>query len=426
MGGVYLMGALEFLSAPGEFAIAGGYIYYRPYDASTPIEQLIIVASLPQRAVSFVAPSSAAPVSGITLQDVTIIGSGANYSWQIATDNGPTGPDAEGYQSNYIMTAMQQGQLYFENASGITVRGCELLAAGQSTVWMQGFAQNNTLTGNVMRDSGFCAIYLSGYCRASSTEDRRRRLAAAAASSAATAQNGSVAKILSPSHERARLREAYHSRECTYNSFSSPEETYVSKWNTISHNYMSDGTLAIGGYAGVLLYESGENSIVNNVIKRYGRDALGLFGSQPAIGAVQDGVKVNYASSDRFTQTKWNYVAWNDMSLTNQDSDDTGEIEMYGTGSGNVMEHNALHDIYDSGTGMHSVLFSDDWSPNTTWRSNLVGPFVQLSGGGDCDFVMVKSIIMTVEGNTFADSTANLGVGLDAYQYPVSQMSMTR
>ena len=42
---------------------------------------------------------------------------------------------------------------------------------------------------------------------------------------------------------------------------------------------------------------------------------------------------------------------------------------------------------------MHSVLFSDDWSPNTTWQSNLVGPFVQLAGGGDCDFVMVKSIV---------------------------------
>ena len=68
MGGVYLMGALEFLSAPGEFAIAGGYVYYRPLDASTPIEQLTIVASIPERAVQFMAPSSAAPVSGITLQ----------------------------------------------------------------------------------------------------------------------------------------------------------------------------------------------------------------------------------------------------------------------------------------------------------------------------------------------------------------------
>jgi hypothetical protein len=68
MGGVYLMGALEFLSAPGEFAIADGYVYYRPLDASTPIEQLTIVASIPERAVQFVAPSSAAPVSDITLQ----------------------------------------------------------------------------------------------------------------------------------------------------------------------------------------------------------------------------------------------------------------------------------------------------------------------------------------------------------------------
>ena len=46
------------------------------------------------------------------------------------------------------------------------------------------------------------------------------------------------------------------------------EETYVSKRNTISHNYMLEGNLAVGGYAALLLYESGENVIVHNTIKR--------------------------------------------------------------------------------------------------------------------------------------------------------------
>eukprot|EP01052_Picozoa_sp_SAG31_P045706 SAG31_NODE_8457_length_1447_cov_1.747033_1_plen_333_part_01 len=325
MGGVYLMGALEFLSAPGEFAIKDGFVYYRPYDSSSPIEQLTIVACIPQRAVQFVAASSAGPVTDITLSGLTVIGSGANYSWQIAWDNGPTGPSGEGYQSNYIMTAMQQGQLYFENASRITVSDCELNAAGQAAIWMQGFAQNNTIMGNLIRQTGFCAMYLSGYCRASSTEDRRRL---GSSTDAVAARH----LVKSPGRERGLLREAYHSRECVYSSFSSPEETYVSKNNIISHNYMLDGNLAIGGYAGLLLYESGENRIIHNVIKRFARDAIGLFGSQPAIGATQYGVKMNYENSHRFTQTKSNYVAWNDISLTNQDSDDTGEIEMYGTG----------------------------------------------------------------------------------------------
>ena len=106
--------------------------------------------------------------------------------------------------------------------------------------------------------------------------------------------SSSVWAGLSPSRERARLREAYHSRSCTYNSFASPgehgclqtlflaalrllrptprsvlaEETYVSKRNTISHNYMLEGNLAVGGYAALLLYESGENVIVHNTIKR--------------------------------------------------------------------------------------------------------------------------------------------------------------
>lgn len=102
-----------------------------------------------------------------------------------------------------------------------------------------------------------------------------------------------------------------------------------------------------------------------------------------------------------------------------------GNDDRYGTGGGNLMEYNAFHDIYDSSTGMHSVLFSDDWSPNTTWHSNLVGPFVKLAGGGDCDFFMIKSIVMRVHGNVFADSSANNGGQITSYEYPVSDMSVT-
>ena len=65
-------------------------------------------------------------------------------------------------------------QVYLENATGITIAGCALLAAGQSAVWMQGWAQDNTITGNLIKESGFCSVYMSGYCRASSSEDRRR------------------------------------------------------------------------------------------------------------------------------------------------------------------------------------------------------------------------------------------------------------
>ena len=99
--------------------------------------------------------------------------------------------------------------------------------------------------------------------------------------------------------------------------------------------------------------------------------------------------------------------------------------DRYGTGRGNLMEYNAFHDIYDSSTGMHSVLFSDDWSPNTTWHSNLVGPFVKLAGGGDCDFFMIKSIRMRVHGNVFADSSAQEGGQITSYEFPVSDMRVT-
>jgi hypothetical protein len=143
LGGVYLSGALEFLNAPGEFAIAAGWVYYWPIDSSTAIEDLTIVAAIPQRSVAFVAASASAPVTDISMSNLVFIGSGANYSWLIGWDNGPTSAQGEGYQSNYLLTAMQQGQLYFENASSIRVSGCELIGAGHSGVWMQGVSSNN-------------------------------------------------------------------------------------------------------------------------------------------------------------------------------------------------------------------------------------------------------------------------------------------
>ena len=142
-------------------------------------------------------------------------------------------------------------------------------------------------------------VYLSGYCRASSSEDRRRLKAVVGGKNATRPYSDGA-------RERARLREAYHSRECVYDSFGSPEDAYVSKRNTIAHNYMVTGNLAVGGYAGIYLYESGENRIIHNEIKRYARDAIGLFGSEVAFGEIQDGV----TASAQSTTLAYHMLCW--------------------------------------------------------------------------------------------------------------------
>eukprot|EP01052_Picozoa_sp_SAG31_P007229 SAG31_NODE_342_length_17455_cov_6.381251_11_plen_182_part_00 len=83
-----------------------------------------------------------------------------------------------------------------------------------------------------------------------------------------------------------------------------------------------------------------------------------------------------------------------------------------------MITDNVLHDVYDA-NGMHSVLFADDWCPNTTFARNTIF-WVSLAGGSDCDLFMIKSLNSTVTANVFADSAAHQVGSLSTYEFPAA------
>ena len=227
---------------------------------------------------------------------------------------------------------------------------------------MQGYAQHHVIQANWIEESGFMGVFIQSTCQPSSPQDRRRSM-------------------------RRRVQEAPPPM-CDFDSYSSPEEAYVSHHNYILDNHILDSGRLIGWGAGIYLYESGDNELSHNLISRTPRDGVGLFGAQVPFGQEMWGVLADFNSGMRIARTRHNHVAWNDISLTSTDTADTGDIEMYGIGTGNVIERNAIHDTYDE-NGMHSALFADDFSPNTTFHANIVfwaryGPVCS----GDCDMFL--------------------------------------
>jgi parallel beta-helix repeat protein len=394
----YIQGAKEFISTNGEWALAGGFVYYRPLLDGTDPNDAVITACTAPRLLSVVGSSTApdAIARNLSFTNISFVGSGFSPYWTIPPDTGggKTFFGKAPYQSNFLTAPQQMGMVYLENASAVSVTGCRLLASGHSAVWMQGYAQHHVIQANWIEESGFMGVFIQSTCQPSSPQDRRRSM-------------------------RRRVQEAPPSM-CDFDSYSSPEEAYVSHHNTVRDNYILDSGRLIGWGAGIYLYESGENELSHNLISRTPRDGVGLFGAQVPFGQEMWGVLADFNSGMRIARTRHNHVAWNDISLTSTDTADTGDIEMYGIGTGNVIERNAIHDTYDE-NGMHSALFADDFSPNTTFHANIVfwaryGPVCS----GDCDMFLIKSMNTTMSANVFADSQSHEVGALQTFALPAA------
>ena len=164
-GDFYLQGAVELLDQEGEWAVKAGVLYFWPYSAngvavSPADDAIVITAPSAQQVFSFVGSSSAARVSGISLQGLRVVGSSMPSTYVYAckgsgpsaspfgadcsADGGPDTPD----ETNTSPRASSHGMVYMENASNIEVSDCVLRAAGIAAFWFQEANENHTVQGN--------------------------------------------------------------------------------------------------------------------------------------------------------------------------------------------------------------------------------------------------------------------------------------
>lgn len=126
------------------------------------------------------------------------------------------------------------------------------------------------------------------------------------------------------------------------------------------------------GAAGVWIFQSGENHITRNIIRRGPRNAVGLFGphyvamstanytafrtaeATAAMKALKpfnldtglyDIPTFGFNSGFKAMHARNNTVAHNEFSLLVRDSCDPGLVESYGIGKGLLVMENAIHDV---------------------------------------------------------------------------------
>lgn len=148
--GIYrLIGNLSLLDMPGEFYLdrEEGVLYYYPYNDN--INDSVIVAPCVKRIFGFIGDGADNPVENISISGLTL----------------STTDFAESFHQGDLMgnVAGADAMIKLEDAKNISITDCKLLNAGINAIWLKGFAQDNNISGNFIKNVGYVGVSLIGY-----------------------------------------------------------------------------------------------------------------------------------------------------------------------------------------------------------------------------------------------------------------------
>jgi hypothetical protein len=393
---VYVSGAVEFLSTPGEWAVRDHQLYYMPYRPVDP-STLTITAPATKRVLSFMGSSRTNPVRRISIVGLRLIGSDmpALFVWSCLA-GGPGGSDppcstAIG-QPNTIPRTSSHGLVYMENVSDIAIDNCTIRAAGPAAIWLQEASSQIKIRGNTIMDIAGHGIYANG---------------------------------IAPNDTR----------------FESAAESDVNYGHLIDNNLIANGGLRTTHGSAVFFFQSGGSVVTHNRIAQFPRDCVAYYGNccnnwnAQRVGAGPNGVTPRYLTGSKYwgeylsisgqqngtlstseiLHCRNNLLAWNDLGQCNRQGIDGGTIESSGNGGNNTWEFNSIHDH----EGPANLFFADDMSLGLTIRSNLVYE------NSNVIVFMMKSLNQTVERNIMSDNRLAQIFYLSVYHLPASNMSIS-
>ena len=187
--------------------------------------------------------------------------------------------------------------------------------------------------------------------------------------------------------------------------------------NRIVNNHIHHTGRNVGHGAGIQLSSAGENTISHNRVHHAPRYAISLKGPCPEsmVYTEVEGVRVTPENVYEYHFTRDNVISHNDMFRVNLDTQDTGVYESWGTGLGNQLLHNRVHDSdieFSFGFG----IYLDDASSGTTVRGNLVHGLQRGGKGTLVSAVYTKGLSNTFENNILVDNpTAAVAIRSHAY-----------
>ncbi len=330
----YLQGAREYIDEAGEWAIEGSRVYYKPTAPDKLADSEIIAGTADH--IFLVEGEDGDPVKNIVIRGFRLEMNA--FGENLIAHARPKDVTGE-YDSNLT------GLVCLHNAENVTVERCRMANAGYMAVVLKGYAQNNIIYGNDIRNTGYAGMFLIGE------------------------NPGSL--------------------------------NYCNKYNTISNNRIHNVGEFVGHGAGIYLMNSGENRIVHNDIScvpRYGISMKGIrYGVFPANGLAG----VPFDDHWKYNQTTGNYIAYNRIYNTGMRSGDGGGIEGWGIGRDNHIDHNIIYNAYrgvpTNGWRGHSI-FLDDAAHHTKVTYNIIYDenAVAVNAG-----IMIKSIDNYVVNNVF-------------------------
>lgn len=330
----YLQGAREYITESGEWAIEGNRVYYKPEDPAS-LADSEIIAGLADN-IFYISGEAGKPVKNITITGLRLeMNAFGENLIAHARPNNVTGE----YESNL------KGLVCLRNAENVTVRDCRMSNAGYMAVVLTEYAQNNIISGNDIRNTGYAGIFLIGE------------------------NPGSL--------------------------------NYCSKGNTIFNNRIRNVGEFVGHGAGIYLMNSGENRIVHNDISGVPRYGISLKGIRYGVFP-DNGLKdVPFDDHWKYNQTTGNYIGYNKIYNTGIRSGDGGGIEGWGMGRDNRIDHNIIFNAYrgvaTNGWRGHSV-FLDDAAHHVQVTNNIIYDenAVAVNAG-----IFIKSIGNYVVNNVF-------------------------
>ncbi len=257
---------------------------------------------------------------------------------------------------NLDISGANADAVYFDNAKDCSIKYCKIENGYRMGVGLYNKSQNITLYGNEISEHGHRGVYLCG---------------------------------------------GYPTGK-----------PYMNFGHKVVNNHIHHCGRLIGHGAGVQMLGSGDNQITHNHIHhmpRYGISFKGLV-----LDYIKNHVpEVTTETRYDYLHTKNNLVAFNDIHHVNQHTQDTGAIEAWGPGRGNVINYNLIHDFGTDEFNHMSGIYLDDAANYFTVTNNIIYGITGISGNNS---IFTKGIHNRIENNILIVGNGGTGTAIRSFE----------
>lgn len=341
----YVQGSRDFLDHPGEFYLDKKEGILYYWPRNYPIESQEIIVPTTDR-VLYIQGTVSQHAANLRFEGLKFTISNFGSSF-----SGPSRLENE-------------AMVFIDNANNITIKDCVISNAGYNAISLSNYAQENTIYGNLIENFGLHGVSLwSTY-----------------------------------GYNAANIKSA--------------EQGYINKNNIISNNIIRNGGQSVGHGTGIHLVNSGDNQITHNMIHNMPRQGIALSGTSfpymELMGKIY-GVPITWENHFDFAYVRNNRIAYNHIFDVMNDASDGGGINLFGTGKGNIIENNYLHDIVAVPGGVCVGIYLDDASNYTTVRNNIL----ERIGNENTRIsraIVLKGVNVVCENNIIANSMTTAAI----------------